>query len=99
MCSSPHKPQVDIARLRFTDVSTVLHELVPPDGHSSRLDPAEMFEEGRPARSMTVSTLATESESDSPILRRRRVRAEKELKTVLVSNPETGELTLKIEGR
>ena len=50
-------------------------------------------------RNPTYSSVGTEGSTDTAGLRRRRTRAEKELKTVLVENPMTGELNLKIQGR
>jgi hypothetical protein len=95
-------PEVDIARLRFVDISAIVHELIPQDGRSARLDAAEMFKEGSGReynhldRTSTYSTNST-SLPETVILRRKKTRAEKELKTVLVH--EDDEMRLKIEGR
>lgn len=93
--------------MRFIDVSAVMHELVPNDHHSARLDGAEMFDEGI-TRSGTSSSISAASRS--PLQRdgdeasdfvhlERKKRAEKNLKTVMSKDEQTGELRLRTERR
>lgn len=59
-----------------------------------------MFEEGGVTRSSSYYSLSTSVEDDpDTMIVRKKKRAEKELKTVLVKDADTGELNLKIERR